>query len=197
VSTPWKGIAIAGCIAVLWFVAVFRPLAGSEHKWNEKTQRARARIGELSEDSSSLTEKRERALKLINAVGYNRPTTTTAQESRMLEQIEVACRLAPIGLIEVVRMQPETVAGPTVSLEGGEAEVKVSYIRHPVQVQTNGPLQGSIQFLADLRRTNPMMMVDRMSLASSDDTGFVRMRCVLSSWRPDPDTLVPSGGGKS
>jgi hypothetical protein len=195
VNIPWKGVAAAVLIVVLWFFAVYRPLAQREQTWADKTTRAESRVKELSQDSSSLSEKRARALKLINGVGYTRPTTNAAQEARMLEQIEVACRLAPLGLIEVVRMEPEVIPGPDVSLEGGETKVKVSYIRHPVQVQTNGPLQGTIQFLADLRRTNPMMMVDRLALASSDDTGYVRMRCVLSSLRPDPNSL--KGGGTS
>jgi hypothetical protein len=195
VTVPWKGVLAVVAIVVLWFFAVCRPLTQQERKWTTKTERAQARVGELSQDSSSLSEKRTRAQKLINGVGYTRPTTNAAQEARMLEQIEVACRLAPLGLIEVVRMEPEVVPGPEVNLEGGETKVNVTYIRHPVQVQTNGPLQGTIQFLADLRRTNPMMMVDRLALASSDDTGYVRMRCVLSSLRPNPASL--EGGGTS
>lgn len=193
-TVPWKGILAAVAITLLWFLAVYRPLADRRAHWVEGTGRARARIDELSQDSSTTTEKRQRASDLINHVGYTRPTTNAAQEARMLRQIEYACRRAPIGLIEVTRMEPETVPGPTVTLEGGEIKVDTAYIRYPVQVQTNGGLQGTIQFLADLRRTNPMMMVDRLALSSSDETGYVRMRAVLSSWRPDPESLKGGNG---
>jgi hypothetical protein len=194
VTIPWKGIVAGIAITVLWFFAVYRPLADRRTHWLDGTERAQARIDELSQDSSTMSEKRQRASDLIRHVGYVRPTTNAAQEARMLEQIEVACRRAPIGLIEVTRMEPEIVPGPTVTLEGGEVKVDTSYIRYPVQVQTNGGLQGTIQFLADLRRTYPMMMIDRLALSSSDDTGYVRMRAVLSSWRPDPESLKGGNG---
>ncbi len=193
-NAPWKGILVALAIVVLWVLAVYRPLSDHCARRAEHTERLRARIAELSQDSSSLTEKREKAAELIRGVGYVRPTTNAAQSARMLQQIEVACRRAPIGLIEVVRMEPETIPGPTVQIEGGGLKVSVQYIRQPVQVQTNGGLQGTIQFLADLKRTYPMMMVDRLALSSSDETGYVRMRAVLSSWRPDPDSMTTGGG---
>lgn len=188
-NTPWKGILVAIVIALLWFVGVWRPLGERQKRWEQLTDRAHARIEELTQDSSSLTEQSAEAEQLVQAVGYFRPTTNATQEALMLQQLEVACRLAPIGLIEVVRMEPETVPGPTVALEGGETKVDVRYIRHPAQVQTNGPLRGTVQFLADLRRTVPMMTVDRLAISSSDETGYVRMRAVVSSWRPDPDSL--------
>ncbi len=189
-SSAVRAVLVALLITALWFVAVYRPLAQRRDEAKAKTRRAMALLTEAERDDSSVTDRAIRERDLIDTVGYTRPTTNAAQEARMVEQLEKACRLSPIGLLEVVRMEPEIVAGPTVTLNGGDTSLDVQYIRYPVQVQTTGGLEGSIMFLSLLRRTNPMMMVDRLVLASSDETGLVRMRCVLSSWRPEPNSLV-------
>ncbi len=185
-----RAIVAAVVITVLWFFAVYRPLAQRRDEARERTRRAMALLVEATRDDSSMAERATRERDLIDTVGYTRPTTNAAQEARLVEQLEQACRRSPSGLLEGVRMEPESVPGPSVSLNGGDTSLDIRYIRYPVQVQTTGGLEGSIMFLSLLRRTNPMMMVDRLVLSSSDETGLVRMRCVLSSWRPEPNSLI-------
>lgn len=191
-SGATKGVLAACVVALLWYVGVYRPLADSQRRYIDRTERVLHLYEQAVEDNTSVTDRRVEETNLIEQVGYKKPTSTAEQESRMIEQIETACAFAGVGLVEIVRMEPEVLAGPMVTDPENGEEIAIQYLRHPVQVQTIGELEGTVHFLALLRHTSPMMMLDRMTL-TADDQGLMRMRCVISSLRPDLDALAPRG----
>jgi len=189
-----KGVLVAAVVAVLWLASVYGPCSQKRREYERKTAAAVERYQAVTAEGTSVTERRQDELDLINKVGYTRPTTDSEQVARMIQQLEAACVNASVGLVELVPMQREEVEGTEVD-DGYGGKVKPTYLRHPVQMQVLGQLDGVVTLLSLLRKTNPAMTVDRMNL-TSEEGGLMRMTSTVSSWRPDINSLVPGGGEK-
>lgn len=193
-SNSVKGALTAVVLTVLWFLAVYGPCSQKRHDYERKTAAARERYEAVTAEGTSVIERRQDELDLINKVGYTRPTTDPEQMARMVQQLEAACVNSAVGLVEIVPMDREEVEGTDVD-DGTGGRVKPTYFRHPVQIQVIGPLDGVVTLLSLLRKTNPAMTIDRMNL-TSEENGLMRMTSTVSSWRPDISSLVPGGGEK-
>lgn len=186
-----RGLLIAALIVVLWFVAFYVPVQRKIAEYETKTAEAQALHDQILSDEATQNQRQDRERSLINTVGYTRPTTEAEQVARMVEQIETACVLAGVGLLEVAPMEMEEEDGPTAESSTG-ATFTVGLLRHPLQIQVIGELEGTVSLISWLRQTNPMMLVDRLVLTRDED-GLVRMSAVVSSWRPDLDTIPAEG----
>ena len=188
--TAVRGLLAALLVGVLWFVAFYLPVGDKINQYRRMTAEAAQLHDEILSDEVTHAARREHEMSLVNAVGYTRPTTDSEQVARMVEQLETACVLAGVGLIEIAPMEAERQDGPSTEDATGQS-LSIGLLRHPLQAQVIGDLEGTVSLIHWLRQTNPMMVVDRMVLTRDDD-GLVRMSAVVSSWRPDVST-IPAG----
>lgn len=185
-----RGLLAALLIGILWFVSFSMPVRAKVADYRRMSAEVERLHQELVSDEVTHTARREHEMNLVNTVGYTRPTTDSEQVARMVEQLETACVLAGVGLLEIAPLEPERVEGPSTEDATGQS-VSIGLLRHPLQIQVIGELEGAVSLIHWLRQTNPMMMVDRMVMTRDDD-GLVRMSAVVSSWRPDLST-IPEG----
>lgn len=188
--TAIRGLLAALLVTVLWFVAFVLPVREKVAEYKRMTAEVTQLHDEILSDEVTHTARREHEMNLVNAVGYTRPTTDSEQVARMVEQLETACVLAGVGLMEIAPLEPEQKEGPSTEDATGQT-LSIGLLRHPLQVQVIGDLEGTVSLVHWLRQTNPMMMVDRMVL-TRDEGELVRMSAVVSSWRPDVST-IPGG----
>jgi hypothetical protein len=187
-----KRLGAVALVTVLWFVGAYRPCAEKRRGLELKVAQVEARSAELLNENPSASSRRTEEVELVNKIGYKRPTTDAEQVARMVEQIETACVMSSVGLVEIVPLEREKVKGPSFvdSLSGKSKDLEFS--SYPAQIQTVGELGGTVTLLSLFRSTSPMMQVDRLTLTSEAD-GLIRARGRVSSMRPETSGVTKEG----